>query len=227
MRTTPTWFLFGAVLGLTALQGCETVHPQRTQRALEPIGDLQASYEDFALSLDPQRFTRGYPAVLEMLGSGDRDKRITALRTIAASAELDAIPLVVDVVLNDDDYIARAWAGYALKHIVQLNELKRRDPQHPEKVVILPRSDDDVDLRPLAWVLREMLSKPDDSSAHSCAATMIGYLGLKQFEPDLRGLLESRHPAVTRSAVHALRMMGFALENELDPLRSDDSNPAS
>lgn len=219
---TLRWFLLPTVLTLLNLQGCRSVSSQPSERAQELVDDLQRHYEDFAFSLNPQRFKEGYPALLEKLNTMDRNKRITALRTIGQSGETDAIPLVVDVVLNERDRTIRIWAGSALKKIVTANELKRRDPERPEKVVLLPRSRHDIDLRPLAWVLREMLAKPDDGNTHAYAATMIGYLDLKQFEPDLRALLESRHPAVTRSAVYALRMMEFEVQNEPHSIKPED-----
>ena len=225
MLTTPKWFLLPAVLTLIGLTGCRTVPSQRIGRAEEPIDDLQAQYEDFALSLDLQRFKDGYPALIKKLGSKDRDERIVALRTIGQSGETDAIPLVVPIVLNESDRAVRIWASCALKDIVTSNEFKRRDRQHPERVVLLPRSDEDVDLRPLAWVLREMLATPDDGNTHVFAARMIGYLGLKRFEPDMRRLLESRSPAVTRSAVHALRLMGYEVEEVPHPSTIESYKP--
>jgi hypothetical protein len=46
---------------------------------------------------------------------------------------------------------------------------------------------------------------------------MAAYIGLTDLEKELRALLKSRHPAVTRSAVHALRTLGFAVEHEPHP----------
>ena len=209
--------VIAALLAL-ALAGCRSVPKKQAGRPEQELDALRAQYEDFLCSLRPDRFKQGYPALMQKLKSRDRDERITALRTIGQSGELDAIPLIVPIVLNEKDLSVRIWAGCALKQIVTSHELKRRDHTHPESVVILPRSPGDIDLRPLAWVLREMLAKPDDGNTAANAATMIGYLGLKEFEPDLRRLLDSRHPAVTTSAVHALRMMDLEVEKEPHPL---------
>ncbi len=184
-------------------------------RTQKPVDNLQACYEDFVSSLNPQRFKEGYPALIKKLASEDGRERAIALRAIGQSGEIDAIPLLVPLVLNARDRHTRIDAGSALDKIVSSNELKRRDPQKPSDIVLLPRSDGDVDLRPLAWVLRKMLEKPDDGNTHAYAAVMIGYLDLKQFEPELRRLLKSRHGAVSGHAVYALRLMGFDVKQPI------------
>ena len=60
----------------------------------------------------------------------------------------------------------------------------------------------------MAWVILNMLRKSDDGNTHSYAANMIGYLGLEDFDGELRKLQKSRHPAVTRAARNALEMLG-------------------
>jgi len=65
----------------------------------------------------------------------------------------------------------------------------------------------------MSWVILKMLQMPDDGNTHAYAANMIGYLGLKEYEDDLRQLLTSRHPAVSRAASRALGMLGV---NEAD-----------
>ena len=87
--------------------------------------------------------------------------------------------------------------------------MKRRDLSQPTKVVIKPLGPKDTDLRPLAWVITEMLRKPDDGNTHAYAATMIGYLNLKEFEGQLKQLLKSRHPAVQNAAKNAMEMTGI------------------
>jgi hypothetical protein len=216
---TTRWSLLPAVLTILGLLGCRRGSSPHIGPAQEFSSPLQTQYDDFAFSLNTERFREGYPALIAKLTATDTNTRITAVRTIGQSGETDAIPLVVDFVLNEEDRTVRIWAGSALEKIVSSNELKRRDPLRPEKVVILPPSHEDIDLRPLAWVCSQMLAEPDDGSTHSYAATMIGYLDLKQFEPDLGVLLKSRHPAVTRSAVNALRMMGFVVESGPHPLK--------
>jgi hypothetical protein len=52
-----------------------------------------------------------------------------------------------------------------------------------------------------------MLQQPDDGNTHAYAANMIGYLGLEEYEAELRGLLKSRHPVVTTAARRALGMI--------------------
>ena len=97
--------------------------------------------------------------------------------------------------------------------VVATHELKRRDKSQPDKVVINPPGPGDVNLRPMSWVIHKMLRMPDDGNTHAYAADMIGYLGLSQYEGDLRQLLASRHPAVSQAASRALEMLGV---NESD-----------
>lgn len=181
-------------------------------------GEARSEYEKFARSLNLQKFKNGYPAVIRKLNSNCKKEQEVALKTIGQSGEIDAIPLLVNIVLNNQDRSLRIYAALALEEIVSSNELKRRDFKQPGMIVILPRTSKDVDLRPLAWVLGEMLAQPEEANIHSYTATMIGYLGLKQFEPNLRELLKSRHPAVTRSAVYALKIMNFKVDQEPHPI---------
>ncbi|MDT8389845.1 MAG: HEAT repeat domain-containing protein [Lentisphaeria bacterium] len=199
--------MFAAGMIAVALPGCGTVQSEAESASTDSADEEYPRYEDFICSLDVQRFKQGYPALIKKLDSDDRKERVTALQTIAASGEADAIPVLVPLILNDPDSTIAIWAGSALEKIVASHALRCRDFNRPETVVILPLKDGDLDLRPLAWVIRKMLEKPDDGNTHSYAATMIGYLGLKEFDSDLRKLLQSRHPAVTGSAEYALRLL--------------------
>jgi HEAT repeat protein len=163
-------------------------------------------YDMFAERLSTGQFARDYPKAVKNLDSPDSKLRVAALKTLAATGEIAAIPFVVPQ-LDSKDGDVRIWAGVALQKLVATHELKRRDMSRPTRVVIKPLGPKDTDLRPLAWVIGKMLRKPDDGNTQAHAATMIGYLGLREFEDDLKLLLKSRHPAVQNAAKNAMEMM--------------------
>lgn len=169
---------------------------------------LKNRYDEFVEMLDTKQTAKDYPKALERLDSEDPKEQLAGMKTLAATGDIEAIPWIVPFLDSDDQYV-QVYAGLHIQQIVSGHELKRRDMSQPENVVINPRGPEDADLTPLAWVVLKMLQKPDDGSTHSYAATMIGYLGLKAFESDLRQLLKSRHPAVTTSAKYAMGMLGY------------------
>lgn len=177
-----------------------------------PVGTREA-YDTLVRSLDHKRIAADYPKAVQNLDSSESKNVIAALRTLGATEEPAVIPWIVPL-LDSDDSTVRVWAGLSLYKVVSLHELKRRDLNHPERVAINPRGPDDLDLSPLAWVIQKMLQSDDDGSTHSYAASMIGYLNLSEFEPDLRQLLKSRHPAVTNSAKYALELIGAEVNGD-------------
>ena len=168
---------------------------------------LKQAYQTWVENLDHKRVANDYAKAVQKLDSEDSKSVLEGLQTLAATGEPVVMPWIVPF-LDAEDAQVRIWAGISLQKIVSNHELRRRDQNQPGKVVIKPRGPDDLDLRPLAWVMLRMLQKADDGNTHAYAATMIGYLGLKEFEPDLRTLLASRHPAVTNAAKYALEMLG-------------------
>lgn len=172
-------------------------------------------YKLFIQKLDTKQFTLDYAKAVRNLDSDDSETQVTGLMTLSATDELAAIPFIVPLLDSKDRYV-RVYAGLALNKLVSKHALKRRDDSQPMKIVIKPLGPHDTDLRPLAWVISKMLRNSDDGSVHSYAATMIGYLDLKEFEPQLRQLLKSRHPANQNAARHALEVMGI---ESADPIR--------
>ncbi len=173
---------------------------------------LKQKYNAFIESLDHKRIAKDYPKAVQKLDSTDSKEQIAAIKTLAATGEVEAIPWIVPFIDSEDGH-ARIYAGLSLLNVVASHELKRRDMSQSERVVIKPPGPGDLDLKPMAWVIIKMLRKPDDGNTHSYAANMIGYLGLKEFEDEVRGLLKSRHPAVTRAARNALEMLGVEQPN--------------
>jgi hypothetical protein len=168
---------------------------------------MRRDYENLVQTLDHKRIARDYPQAVEHLDSSEPQVQIAGLQTLAATGEVEAIPWIVPLIDSADSRV-RIIAGLSLSRIVASHELKRRDMTRPETVVIKPPGPGDLDLKPLAWVIVRMLRKPDDGNTYAYAANMIGYLRLAELETSLWQLHKSRHPAVTRAAGNALKMLG-------------------
>jgi len=176
---------------------------------------LKQRYDVFVQSLDHRSLAEDYPGAVRKLDSTDPKKQIIGIKTLAATEEVKAIPWIVPFLDSEDRHV-RIQAGLALNAIVAAHQLKRRDRSQPERVVILPPSPGDIDLKPVSWVILKMFRLPDDGNTHAYAANMIGYLGLEEYEAELRGLLESRHPTVTAAARRALEMIGARQDDDVD-----------
>ena len=168
---------------------------------------LKGQYDAFVESLNHRQMAEDYPGAVRNLDSPDPKNQIVGIKTLAATDDVRAIPWIAPF-LDSKDRQVRIYAGQALSAVVASHELKRRDKTRPERVVIKPPGPGDVNLRPMAWVILKMLKMPDDGNTHAYAANMIGYLGLSEYEGDLRQLLASRHPAVSQAASRALEMLG-------------------
>ena len=102
----------------------------------------------------------------------------------------------------------RIEALMAISNLVVYYTLKRRDNSIPDRVSIKPMTLNDIDLRPLAWLILQMLRLPDSNpNLRSYAATMTGYLNLQIFELEIKMLLDSKHPAVVNSAKYAIELL--------------------
>jgi hypothetical protein len=167
---------------------------------------LKKEHEKWIASLKPQDFTRRHPRVVEALRSQQPKLMVEAMAGIGQTGDLDALPLLLPHLESQDTLVA-IWAGSAVSQLVERHALRRRDPKVTDRVVLRPRGQGDPDLRPLAWVVLQMLEKPDDGNTHSYAATMIRYLELREFTPQLRQLTQSRHPAVSDQAKWALESL--------------------
>jgi hypothetical protein len=168
---------------------------------------LKQAYDAFVESLEYRSLAKDYPGAVRNLDSSDPKKQIVGIKTLAATEEVKAIPWIVPFIDSEDRHV-RIQAGLSLNGIVATHQLKRRDKSHPEKVVILPPGPNDIDLKPMSWVIWKILRLPDDGNSHAYAANMIGYLWLEEYEGELRKLLDSKHPAVARAAGNALEMLG-------------------
>jgi hypothetical protein len=167
---------------------------------------LHGQYLAFLETLDLVKLEADYAGAVRKVRSLNPDDQKKGLQVLGACDEIDAIALIVGLLDSEDEGV-RIHAGLALDHIVSGNELKRRDFAHSDKIVLLPRSPEDIDLRPLAWIILKMMRGSDDGNTAAYAATMAGYLGLSEFRGELKRLLKSRHPAVSRSATYALSVL--------------------
>ena len=170
---------------------------------------LKQRYEALVSSLGRERVAKDYAGAVRQLDSSDPNAVIAGLRTLASTGDPAVIPWIVPH-LDSENANVRVQAGSCLEQVVSGHELKRRDDRHPDRMVIRPLGPGDLELRPMAWVILKMLHKPDDGNTHANAATMIGYLNLKEFEGELRKLQRSGHPAVTKAAQTALEQIDTA-----------------
>ncbi len=176
---------------------------------------LKKDHEKLLASLKSQDVVGQHPRVVAALMGQESKAKIETLQLLARTADPNALPLMVPHLESQDDMV-RIWAGATVSQLVEGYTLRRRDPKIGDRVVLKPRGKDDLDLRPLAWLVVQMLSEPDDGNTHAYAAVLIRYLELHEFTPELRQLLQSRHPAVSGKARWALE----ELVGNQDPTKS-------
>jgi len=186
---------------------------------------LKKDFDAFMESVNMLTVCRDYPKVVRKLLSGDPDKQIQAVKTLAETGEIEVIPWLL-LFLESENNKLRIWTGSSLQKLVSSHVLKRRDMNMPG-VIIKPLRPGDRDLRPLAWVVLKMFRKPDDGNTHAYAASMTKYLGLHEFERELEQCLESRHPAVSNTAKWALESLERQKEYEKAASNKLDAERAS
>ncbi|MHC4574846.1 MAG: HEAT repeat domain-containing protein [Planctomycetota bacterium] len=174
---------------------------------------LKHEFYEFIGAMDFLTVTRDYPKAIRKLLSGDPNKQIEAVKTLAETGESEVIPWLLPF-LEADSNSLRIWTGASLEKLVSSCVLKRRDKTIGEVVVIKPLRPGDKDLRPLAWVVLKMFRKPDDGNTRAYAASMARYLGLYEFERELKHCLKSKHPAVSNKARWALESLERQKEYE-------------
>ena len=169
--------------------------------------ELKITYTNFIDSLDPVIFISHYPKAIKNLLSANYENQKLGLRTLKEIQEIEIIPWLIPFLDSKDSYV-RIEAVMAISNLVVYHTLKRRDSNIPERVVIKPMTLNDTDLRPLAWLILQMLRLPDSNpNLRSYAATMTGYLNLQIFELEIKMLLDSKHPAVVNSAKYAIELL--------------------
>jgi len=168
---------------------------------------LKMKYINFIDSLDPLVVVNSYPNAIKNLLSASYENKKLGIRTLKETQEIEIIPWLIPFLDSKDSYV-RIEALMAISNLVVYHTLKRRDMNIPERVVIKPMTLNDTDLRPLAWLILQMLRLPDSNpNLISYAATMTGYLNLQIFELEIKKLLDSKHPAVVNSAKYAIELL--------------------
>ena len=168
---------------------------------------LKITYINFIDSLDPVIIVSNYPKAIKNLLSADYENQKLGIRTLKVTREIEIIPWLIPFLDSKDNYV-RIEASMAISNLVVYYTLKRRDESIPERVSIKPMTLNDNDLRPLAWLILQMLRLPDSNpNLRSYAATMTGYLNLQIFELEIKMLLDSKHPAVVNSAKYAIELL--------------------
>jgi hypothetical protein len=172
---------------------------------------MEKQCDEFVQSLDSLKIAHDYPQVIQNLFAVDPQRQIIGLKTLGEKNNLNAIPWII-IFLDSDNKEVKIYAGSALNQLVSSYTLRRRDMRHPDRIVIKPLGKNDVDLRPLAWVILKMLQNSENGNLQSQAAEMAGYLNLEYFEEELRLLKKSKYPAVVNSAQWALEMLANSKE---------------
>jgi hypothetical protein len=179
---------------------------------------LKITYINFIDSLDPVIFINNYPKAIKNLLSAKYENQKLGIRTLKETQEIEIIPWLIPFLDSKDNYV-RIAAMMAISNLVVYYTLKRRDMSIAERVVIKPMTLNDTDLRPLAWLILQMLRLPDSNpNLRSYAATMTGYLNLQIFEVEIKMFLESKHPAVVTSAKYTIELLknGHQLKTKVE-----------
>lgn len=181
-----------------------------------PAGDPQqnakwlADYSKFAGQQDVAGFAQDHTAAVKDLQAEQLAVRLRAIRECAASGDPRCIPLIV-AQIHSTNRDLQIEAGAGLERIVTGCVLQRRDPSVRDRVEILPLREGDVDLRPLEWVVVEML-RSGEPNLQAYGAGMAGCLNLRDLEPILRATHGSRHPAVYHAVEQAFDQLHLAYQ---------------
>ncbi len=199
---------------------------QRDQKALPPKydeADLKKRYEAFLLDLDYVKVAADYPKAVKDLLSANSARQIAAVQMLGDTGDPAVIPWLVPL-LDSEEASLRIWAGSSIDKVISACALKRRDRTQPDRVVLRPPGPAELDLRPLSWIALKMFNQPDDGSTHAYAASITRYLEAREFEPELRRCLQSRHPAVSEKARWALESLGFDVTQAPPPSAQPDKD---
>lgn len=187
--------------------------PEDTLRYKPEVMKLQ--YEQYLDSLKAFKVMANYPAAVRKILSSNKEKQIAGIKILQETHEPEILPWIATFFQSEDQEL-KAAAYDALEELITYHALKRRDPEIGEKIIILPPSENDLDLQALAWPLYLALNRPDlyGISVQSSVASSSGYLLLEEFTPLLKRLLNSHHPAVQHAAKSALEIISNSKEQQ-------------
>jgi hypothetical protein len=164
---------------------------------------LKKDFDELVVKINGRDGLERITALAQKIKGLNAQEQVRMLQRLGDQANPRALAVVVPF-LDSQDLQVRVHAGLAVSRMVERDALRRRDPAVSTRVVLKPLGQGELDLRPLAWVVLKMLRQEDDGNTHAYAASMIRYLELQTFKPELRQLLRSRHPAVSNAARWAL-----------------------
>jgi len=171
--------------------------------------ELKKQYEGFLLELNSDSVATDYPKTIRDLLSGDPARQETATMVLGQTGELGTVPWLAKLLDAKDDRL-RTMAASAIETVISSNALKRRDQSQPDRAVLRPRGPGDPDLHAFAWLALRMFRMDGDASTCSYACTVARYIEAREFGGELRRCLQSKHPAVSRSARDALEALDLS-----------------
>jgi len=174
--------------------------------------ELKVRFDNFIDKLEPLNLTKKYPEITRKILSCKPEQQEIALKMLAESEEIDAIPWIL-LLLDSDESSTRTWAGNALEDIVIGIVSYRRDMKFPGIYVFKPLGKQDVDLKPMAWIVLRMIRSGNHNQI-AYGISMARYLNLFEFEGVISSQQYSQSPAVTNAMKWALE--GFKLQKKYD-----------
>ena len=135
------------------------------QQLLDPKYDeaaLKITYTNFIDTLDPLIIVSNYPKAIKKLLSASYENQKLGIRILKETLEIEIIPWLIPFIDSKDNYL-RIEAVMAISNLVVYYTLKRRDNNIPDRVSIKPMTSNDTDLRPLAWLILQMLRLPESN----------------------------------------------------------------
>lgn len=216
-----------AVFAVALTHASSAVRSGDEQPLTLDVEALRSAYEQHVATLGCETLEADHPKIVRDLRSGQQDRESIACRMLAHCRDPRAIPWLVPL-LDGASGSTRAWAGSAISCIVSECALMRRDPEQLGRIALQPRRPGDPDLRPFTWLAVKMMRAPEAANLRSYGADVARYVEARELAPDLRKLLDSRHPAVRNAAVFALQGLGFEVDEAavLGPLHPIPRNVA-
>ena len=183
--------------------------------------ELKDKFEKFVSRLDSAAISRKYPEITKKILSSNPLQQAIALRMLSESEDVNTIPWAILLLDSDEKYV-RTYAGLSIEKVVSSIILKRRDDKYTQYVLIRPIQKDNVDLKPLAWIVLKLL-RSEDPNLSSYAVTMARYLNLYEFEDEILKLADNSHPALSNTVKWAIESFTLQKKYESNELLSPEN----